>query len=430
MSNIDSKTLAIIAIVISLIAISYSYLTPGQVGPEGPQGPPGPTGAAGVPGSSVDVSELESTIEEKLNEVLAERLQFDIVAAIEPKRGCTSCHVLIDPEEGKYTLSYEAHERVEARRGEDSHPNKAPDGTDITATSSAGIDTCLQCHASDPETDRGVLAPLSLRDIVHPAHMTSQVFKVHYGGNCFTCHNVNGAGEFEILGTAIDMNEKGVPNPDVTGSMTTGGQLYDKWWKVAEGASEPTEDHPLWSTQNTNTRSGGDTWRCKECHGWDYKGADGAYSSGSHYTGFPGVINAASRSTGQVVDILKGALNPSHDFSSVMNDDAINSLATFITGGGVTDVGVYIDSETKATIGGDTSNGDTLYDATCSICHGDDGKAFAEPLGDLANGNPWEFLHKVLFGHPGSSMPAAVDNNWSIQDSVDVLAYSQTLPEA
>jgi len=38
---------------------------------------------------------------------------------------------------------------------------------------------------------------------------------------------------------------------------------------------------PLWATQSSNTRSGKDTWRCKECHGWDYMGVDGAYGSGS-----------------------------------------------------------------------------------------------------------------------------------------------------
>ena len=27
--------------------------------------------------------------------------------------------------------------------------------------------------------------------------------------------------------------------------------------------------------------SGSDTWRCKECHGWDYMGVDGAYAGGS-----------------------------------------------------------------------------------------------------------------------------------------------------
>ncbi|MCP3904086.1 MAG: hypothetical protein GY715_10675, partial [Planctomycetes bacterium] len=56
-----------------------------------------------------------------------------------------------------------------------------------------------------------------------------------------------------------------------------GGQLWDKWW-VVTGAAEPVGDHPLYPPAGTQT--GSTTWRCKECHGWDYKGVDGAYSSG------------------------------------------------------------------------------------------------------------------------------------------------------
>jgi mono/diheme cytochrome c family protein len=78
-------------------------------------------------------------------------------------------------------------------------------------------------------------------------------------------------------------------------ALSGGGILYDMWWAVT-GADEPTGDHPLWATQNTNTRTGPDTWRCKECHGWDYRGADGAYGSGSHFTGFVGVLARLIRS--------------------------------------------------------------------------------------------------------------------------------------
>ena len=54
---------------------------------------------------------------------------------------------------------------------------------------------------------------MSLRDIVHPAHMGSPTFKLHYGGSCFTCHNVDADGTFNILTEQVDVNEKGVPNP-------------------------------------------------------------------------------------------------------------------------------------------------------------------------------------------------------------------------
>ncbi len=50
-----------------------------------------------------------------------------------------------------------------------------------------------------------------------------------------------------------------------------------------------------------------------------------------------------------------------------------------------------------------------------------------EGVGDPANGNPWETLHKIRFGHPGTAMPSSVKSGWSTQDAVDVLGYSQTL---
>lgn len=213
MSNVDGKTIAYAAIVLAIVAIGYNLVSPGPQGPEGPQGIQGEVGPQGPPGEGVDAEELRGLTEEVLGEELAESLQIPIEAYVEPRRGCPACHVLIDPEHGKYTLAYEAHERVEARRGSDSHPSIAPDGTDLSPTSEAGVETCLLCHAADPDTGRGVMAPLSLRDIVHPAHMGSQYFKLHYGGNCFTCHNVNAEGEFEVLGEAVITNEKGVPDP-------------------------------------------------------------------------------------------------------------------------------------------------------------------------------------------------------------------------
>jgi hypothetical protein len=143
---------------------------------------------------------------------LAEAVPFPSLEAV--NRGCPACHVLVDPETGAYTLPYEAHERVEAR-GRD-HPNAAPDGTSLAPTEEVNVTVCLQCHAAGTgdREGKGAVAPLSLRDIVHPAHMSSQIFKLHYGGSCFTCHNVDAEGQFELLTQAVDVNEKGVPNPD------------------------------------------------------------------------------------------------------------------------------------------------------------------------------------------------------------------------
>lgn len=216
--------------------------------------------------------------------------------------------------------------------------------------------------------------------------------------------------------------------------IATGGKLYDKWWKVI-GADAPTTDHPLWALQTTNKRSGADTWRCKECHGWDYKGKDGAYGSGSHFTGFPGVWDAAqSMSQEELAGVLKGSSNADHDFSSVLDDESIDKLAEFLAEG-LIDNALYIDYGAKAPIGGDADHGKELWDGLCFACHGTDGTQInfgsaeePEYVGTIASHNPWEFLHKDRMGQPGAPMPSTFQLGWSIEDVVDVLAYAQTLP--
>jgi thiosulfate dehydrogenase len=218
-------------------------------------------------------------------------------------------------------------------------------------------------------------------------------------------------------------------------SIAAGGRLYDKWWKEDTGATEPTADHALWGLQTTNTRSGSTTWRCKECHGWDYKGKGGAYSSGSHYTGFVGVYRAgATMSKEDLIAVLQGGTDYRHDFSGVLSQQAIENLADFLKYGLINDT-QYIDYATKTPVNADVTRGETLYQQTCSGCHGSDGKQLnfgtaeaPEYIGSLADDNPWEFIHKVRAGQPGTTMPAAIENGWSIQDVIDVLGYAQTLP--
>ncbi|MFQ5461693.1 MAG: c-type cytochrome [Phycisphaerae bacterium] len=216
---------------------------------------------------------------------------------------------------------------------------------------------------------------------------------------------------------------------------TRGGSMYDKWWVVVE-LDEPTGDHPLWATRpdtDSNTRTGKDTWRCKECHGWDYKGVDGAYGGGSHKTGFDGIAGTTLSAQG-VFDSIKTA----HGFGDAgLSDADIWDLAKFVLEG-VIDTDSMIDAD-NAFIG-NADAGQTLYDdgtrgnLACTMCHGADGTDlnFKEPpdeefLGDLARGNPWEFQHKVRFGQPGSSMPVGEDVDTTNDEVAAIGAYTQTL---
>ncbi len=211
-----------------------------------------------------------------------------------------------------------------------------------------------------------------------------------------------------------------------------GGQMWDKWWVVTANA-EPAGDHPLYPAIGQKT--GSTTWRCKECHGWDYKGRDGAYSSGSHFTGIKGVFG--STLTGEeMFDLLKEDTLPyGHGLGNAgLNDDEIDMLVGFLQNY-VINTDTYIDP-TNLFIG-DEAMGRFGYKAvggsyTCAECHGDDGAEinFGTELDptyvhDIAVGNPWELMHKVRFGQPGTLMTSWLLMDGDNQGAADVGRYLQ-----
>lgn len=119
----------------------------------------------------------------------------EAAAPVDALRGCPDCHV------GPYSLKHEA----VSRGGTTAHEGLRDD---------SDINICLACHApgTGDRMGMGNVAPLSLRDIVHPAHMSSKIFTGHYVGNCFTCHNVDGEGVFQVLSAAVDTDARGVPD--------------------------------------------------------------------------------------------------------------------------------------------------------------------------------------------------------------------------
>ena len=217
--------------------------------------------------------------------------------------------------------------------------------------------------------------------------------------------------------------------------VTIGAQLYDNWF-AALGVSAPTGNMPIWERQTTNSRSGPDTWRCSECHGWDYKGSEGAYATGSHATGFPSAMKlAAGMSEAEIVDHLNGSKDPSHDFSKYLKDSDLQKLAKFLKEGAQDDK-PFVDGVTLKAIGGNPDNGKKLYEADCAKCHGADGKQIVfrteginEYIGSVANRDPYRFLHRTRFGLAGNvNMPVGHVLGWKNNDSVDVLSYAQSLP--
>ena len=218
---------------------------------------------------------------------------------------------------------------------------------------------------------------------------------------------------FGFISSAIQAEE--------ASAIARGGLLYDKWYAVID-AAKPESTHKAWPASNTK-KSGATTWRCKSCHGWDYRGAEGAYASGSYLTGIGGLRSFEGGDASKVIAALK---DDNHGLGAIPDADAAD-LALFVTKGQV-DMTKYINADKS--INGDAEKGAAYYNTLCAGCHGKDGKLpkdMEKPLGKIVAENPWEGLHKILNGQPKEAMPAL--RALPIAVSIDTLAYAATLPK-
>jgi mono/diheme cytochrome c family protein len=208
---------------------------------------------------------------------------------------------------------------------------------------------------------------------------------------------------------------------EIESSIARGGNLYDKWFAVLD-TDGPEKSHALYPADKKYAEKPGANWRCKECHGWDYQGVNGAYASGKHSTGIVGINDAAGQSADSIIATLTG---DAHGYGDLLADKDLADLANFV-GQGQIDMDQYIDRASKAPKG-DAAKGEAYYNTICAKCHGFDGmqpddmKPFGKQMG-----NPWEVMHKILNGQPGEEMPAlrALDH----QIIADIMSHMVSLP--
>lgn len=207
-------------------------------------------------------------------------------------------------------------------------------------------------------------------------------------------------------------------------AIARGGLLYDKWYKVV-GEDTPKKAHPAYPADKKYAKKPGANWRCKECHGWDYKGKDGAYSSGKHSTGIKGINGMKGADLAKITAVLK---DKTHALSGKMEDEDFQDLAMFVSKGQL-DTDKYIDRATKKPIGGDGDRGAAIFNTICARCHRKDGTRPKDMGKTLAKqmGNPWEVMHKIMVGHPGQNMPSM--RVFGPQVAVDVMTHILTLPK-
>ncbi len=226
------------------------------------------------------------------------------------------------------------------------------------------------------------------------------------------------------LGALAVTTSTPAPAQELVSSIVRGGRLYDNWY-MEIGRPVPDRPHRAYPADKTYAKEPAVNWRCKECHGWDYMGKDGAYASGKHSTGIQGVNGLRGADPTKVVAVLNGA---DHGYADKLSDDDMMDLANFITQG-QTDMAKSIDPATKMPIGGDAARGAGYFNTVCANCHREDGTK-PEDMGKSLGaqmGNPWEVMHKIVNGQPDEKMPAL--RVFGMQPVLDIMAYIATLPK-
>jgi thiosulfate dehydrogenase len=218
-----------------------------------------------------------------------------------------------------------------------------------------------------------------------------------------------------------------------------GGRLYDKFWESDAGWDQ--------NDPNLNTFSSfSNFFRCKQCHGWDLLGSQGAYISRAPRTSRPNVSDldlkqmVAGMTPQQLFNGIKSqtgrrpissdlstydpATNPTvgdqmPDYSEIMTDTDIWDLVKFLKYYAY-DTDLFYDSATSGTypdgsmsftnIGtdGDAAAGAGVYASTCASCHGADGRLIIVDgefsVGSYMRAKPNEAHHKFRYGVLGTAM--------------------------
>jgi mono/diheme cytochrome c family protein len=275
---------------------------------------------------------------------------------------------------------------------------------------------CANCHGQDGLTMRTIPA---LRRIANdnPWKALHMILNGHPDEEMLSLRVLGG----EVLADVLAYVQT-LPSEELLFSIVRGGRLYDNWYKERDQPA-PTKRHPAYPTDKRYADGPGATWRCVECHGWDYLGKDGAYSKGAHFTGIKGIRGMAGADPEKIIAILKDA---THGYDKLMDYRDFHHLANFVSRGQV-DMDKFID-RASGKAKGDKARRVAYYQTICVTCHGWEGLNILDmpPLGRTAKFNPWRALHMILNGHPDEKMPAL--RALEMEVLVDVLAYVQTLP--
>ena len=255
---------------------------------------------------------------------------------------------------------------------------------------------CATCHGKDGQKIRS-MPPLGKVARSSPWEALHKILNGHPAENMPALRAFDTLVLVEILAFA-----QSLPAEELLSSVVRGGRLYDNWYKEAKKPA-PARPHPAYPADGTFAKDSETNWRCKECHGWDYKGGKGANSVGVHFTGIKGIRDMAGADPARIVALLK---DETHGYLGLLEDGDLRDLANFVSKGQI-DMDRFIDPIFGMAKGDESARAD-YYNTICATCHGKDGRKVTTmpPLGRVAKFNPWNALHKILNGHPDEEMPA------------------------
>ncbi|PKP09923.1 MAG: hypothetical protein CVU09_09855 [Bacteroidetes bacterium HGW-Bacteroidetes-4] len=266
--------------------------------------------------------------------------------------------------------------------------------------------------------------------------------------------------------TSCNNDEEPDPNQIAfeNASIANGGIMYDKFW-----STESNFDQNNTNLATLNDKA--DFFRCKQCHGWDGLGSNGAYINRAPKTTRPNVsaLNlynlAQNKTSKELFDAMKatnGRRDISYDlstydpatnytegdkmpnFGQLLTDAQIWDIVKFMKEGmfdvtelyDATYTGEYpTGSFALSNIGknGNEANGNNLYTEKCAACHGANGSDIdlggSTAAGKFTRSKAYEVQHKVKYGQLGSSMKGEFNMTLSeIKDLYKALANETNFP--
>jgi|GEM_PF-6882400 len=219
-------------------------------------------------------------------------------------------------------------------------------------------------------------------------------------------------------------------------SHVRGARIYDDFSIELEGNADvtpiaATDLNPLLKAAGKTEPKGPEGYRCSHCHGFDYEGGVYTWNNGAT-NNLLELKDVRGRSEGDVIDMLfagftivdAGKVVTVHKYSTTLTPQSMVDVADFVVNE-TFDTHQFIRAPSSGSLG-DAVAGTAIFHSpdvpgeippiirmdgknfNCEQCHGLDGKgdAVISPgtekldLNALAWADPFQFLHRTLFGKP------------------------------